>query len=432
MLSVQKMKINNSINIGIVGLGYVGLPLAIEFSKYFSVVGYDINKLRIDQLIKFKDATGEVNSNKLKKLNKNNIYFTASHTNLRNCNIFIITVPTPINKRFKPDLRYIKSATRTVSSYLKAGNIVIYESTVYPGTTEEICAPLLERLSGLKFNKEFFCGFSPERINPGDKSRKISDIKKVTSGSNIYSAELIDKLYKTIIKAGTYKAENIKIAESSKVIENIQRNINIALINELSVIFNLMKIDTKQVLKAAETKWNFIPFKPGLVGGHCIGVDPYYLTYKSKKVGYDPKFILSGLKVNEYMDKYIAQKLIKKMREKKIVINKSKVIVLGFTFKENCPDTRNTKVYNLVKYLESKKIKVDVYDPYIDIPNVNIQDINFITNLKKSNYDAMIIAVPHSKFISMGVKGLKKCCKKKSIIYDFKSVFNKNETDLSL
>ena len=426
------MKINSSLKIGIVGLGYVGLPLLLEFGKYFSVVGYDRNKLRIDQLINGEDVTNEVEKKQLKNIKKDKISFTSTHSKLKNCNIFIVTVPTPINKKFKPDLKYIKSATKTISKYIKKGNIVVYESTVYPGTTEEVCVPILQKLSGLKFNRDFFCGFSPERINPGDKIRKITDIKKVTSGSNRYSSEFIDRLYKKIIKAGTHKAKSIKIAESSKVVENIQRNINIALINELSIIFNLMNVNTNEVLDAAKTKWNFIPFSPGLVGGHCIGVDPYYLTYKSKKIGYVPKFILSGLKVNEYMDKYISDKLIRKMRQKKIIINESKVIILGYTFKENCPDTRNTKIFNLVKNLERKKIRVDVYDPYVRSSDFRVTDINIVNKLKKSFYDGMIIAVPHNEFLSTGIRKLKSYCKKKSVIYDFKSVFKKEETDISL
>ena len=426
------MRINSSLKIGIVGLGYVGLPLLLEFGKYFSVVGYDRNKLRIDQLINGEDVTNEIEKKQLNNIKKDKISFTSTHTNLENCNIFIVTVPTPINKKFKPDLKYIKSATKTISKYIKKGSIVVYESTVYPGTTEEVCVPILQKLSGLKFNRDFFCGFSPERINPGDKIRKITDIKKVTSGSNRYSSEFIDRLYKKIIKAGTHKAKSIKIAESSKVVENIQRNINIALINELSIIFNLMNVNTNEVLDAAKTKWNFIPFSPGLVGGHCIGVDPYYLTYKSKKIGYEPKFILSGLKVNEYMDKYISDKLIRKMRQKKIIINESKVIILGYTFKENCPDTRNTKIFNLVKNLERKKIKVDVYDPYVRPSDFRVTDVNIVNKLKKSFYDAMIIAVPHNEFLSTGIRKLKSYCKKKSVIYDFKSVFKKEETDISL
>ena len=385
-------------HLAIIGLGYVGLPLAVEFGKKYKTIGYDLNKKRIDELINGIDITLEVDENDL--LKKTNLFFTNEKNDLKDANVFIITVPTPINKNKEPDLNPLKSASQLVSNFLKTDDIVIYESTVFPGATEDFCVPILEENSGLKFNRDFYVGYSPERINPGDKEHTLTKILKVTSGSNSKTAECIDQLYKSIIKAGTFKASSIKVAEAAKVIENTQRDVNIGLINELAIIFDKFNIDTQEVLDAAGTKWNFLPFKPGLVGGHCIGVDPYYLTYKAQTVGYNPEIILAGRRLNDGMGSYVASKLVEEMLNKHIKVEDSNILILGITFKENCPDLRNTKVIDIYKELLNYKANIDFFDPWVDkkeaekIYGIKVQD-----ELEDSKYDAVIFAVAHDQFI---------------------------------
>jgi UDP-N-acetyl-D-galactosamine dehydrogenase len=421
----------DTIKLAVIGLGYVGLPLAVEFSKIRKVVGYDIDQNRISELITGLDRTLEVTQNELKE--SKNLFFTNRIKEIAKCNIFIVTVPTPIDKSRRPDLLPLINACKLVSSILKKGDIVIFESTVYPGTTEEVCVPLLETGSGLIFNKDFYCGYSPERINPGDKEHRISNVIKVTSGSTPYIAKKIDELYSEIAKAGTYKAESIKIAEAAKVIENTQRDLNIALMNELSIIFNLLKIDTESVLKAAETKWNFISFRPGLVGGHCIGVDPYYLTAKAEELGYHPEIILAGRRLNDSMAKYIVSNLIKCMSKQRISIVNSKILIMGFTFKENCPDIRNTKVTDVVEELQDYGANIKIYDPWVNLNNKEHQFSQiFISEPNDEKYDAIIIAVPHDKFREIGIKKIRKYCKKNGVIYDLKHIFHENESDIRL
>lgn len=417
--------------IAIIGLGYVGLPLAVAFSNYFKVVGFDNNKKRIGDLLNGLDITNELSKPELKKLKK--IKLTSDQKYLNSCNIYIITVPTPIDKLKKPDLKYLISASTTVGKYISKGDIVIYESTVYPGATEGDCVPILEKYSGLKFNHDFFCGYSPERINPGDKKNNLKNIKKITSGSTSNIAEFIDKLYLQIIDAGTYKASSIKIAEAAKVIENIQRDVNIALVNELSIIFNALEIDTEEVLEAAATKWNFIKYKPGLVGGHCISVDPYYLTHKAKSQGILSQVILAGRKVNDNMASHIVSQLIKYMVKKEITINKSNILIMGFTFKENCNDLRNTMVSELVLGLKEYNCNVDIFDPWIDIKETKKDyKYNFLSEIKKSKYDGIILAVAHDKFKDIGIKKIRKYGKSSVAIYDLKHIFNKEQSDLRL
>ncbi len=424
------MKNIKNICIGVIGLGYVGLPLSIRMGLKFSVIGYDIDKNRIQQLKKNIDTTNEITKKELK--DKKNLIFTNSISDLNKCNFYIVTLPTPINNKNKPDLSIIKRATKNLSKYINKNDIVVYESTVYPGVTEEICAPIIEKYSGLKFNKDFFCGYSPERINPGDKEKKIHNIKKVVSGSTPATLKIVNKIYSSVISAGTHKVSNIKIAEAAKVIENTQRDLNIALINEISMIFESINIDTHKVLRAAKTKWNFIPFTPGLVGGHCIGVDPYYLTYLSEKLGHKPKVILAGRKINNQMHKFVSKRFIDKLKEKKIRPKNSKILIMGYTFKENCPDTRNTKIKNLALYLEKSVDKVDIYDPWIN----NLEDfgktqsINFIKRPKKNGYEGIIIAVGHSVFKKVGIQKIRSFGKKTSIIFDFKKIYLDKDTDL--
>ena len=416
--------------ISIVGLGYVGLPLAISFSRYYKVVGFDLNKQRILKLRKGYDETLEVKKNTI--LQSKNLTFTSKLKDLKKCNCHIVTVPTPVDKFNKPDFSNLISASQKIGKILKKDDIVIYESTVYPGATEEICVPILEKESNLIYNDDFFIGYSPERMNPGDKKHTVENIIKVTSGSNEITANFVNKLYKSIVKAGTYKASSIKVAEAAKVIENTQRDINISLINELSLIFNKLNIDTEEVLKAAGTKWNFLPFRPGLVGGHCIGVDPYYLTYKSKKLGYDPKIILAGRTLNDNMSTHIVNKLFLKMNEKKIKIANSKILVMGLTFKENCPDIRNSKVFDLVKQLKRSKVKVSVYDPWVNNKNQKLKGINLIKKPKKNDFDCIILAVSHNIFKKIGIKKINNFTKKNHIIYDLKYIFSENLSDLRL
>lgn len=419
-----------SLKIAIIGLGYIGLPLATEFGKKFKTTGYDIDKKRIEDLKNSIDRTEEVSK---KNIIQKNLTYTFNEDDLSENDIYIVTVPTPVDKNKIPDLKYLESASALVGKYLKSGNIVIYESTVYPGVTEEICAPILEKISGLTFNKDFYCGYSPERINPGDKSHKLTDIIKVTSGSTIETSKIVDDLYNEIISAGTYVVENIKTAEAAKVIENTQRDVNIALVNELSIIFNKIGLNTKEVLKAARTKWNFIPFEPGLVGGHCIGVDPYYLTHKSIEMGYKPEMILSGRKINDSMPFFISHKVCELMKEKKVDLKKAKVLIMGFSFKENCPDFRNTKVVDLYKDLKKKVFLVDIFDPKVSSKEVyEVFKIKLLNEIPKKNYDALIFAVPHREFSKYDVKELRKYTKKNSIIFDVKGAFPRNEVDGSL
>jgi len=417
----------NKIKICVVGLGYVGLPLVLAFAKKFQVVGFDIDIKRIKDLKSGFDKTFEVDS-KILKNKKLDILYTAKLQDIRKCNIYIITVPTPIDKINKPDLTYLIQASKTVGSVLNQKDIVIFESTVYPGVTENICVPELEQSSGLVFNKDFFCGYSPERINPGDKKHRLSDIKKVTSGSTKESADFIDKLYKSIIKAGTFKAKDIRTAEAAKVIENTQRDINIALMNEFSMVFNKIGLDTHSILEAARTKWNFLPFEPGLVGGHCIGIDPYYLAYKSIESGHIPEMILSGRKINDSMPKFVSKEILNLMKYKNLKLKTSRVLILGFSFKENCPDHRNTKVYDLYNDLAKKVSKVDVYDPLLVFQEAKKNyDVNFVIKVPKKSYDVIIIAVPHSLFIDLGKNNFEEYSKSNHIIYDLKNLFKKKE-----
>jgi UDP-N-acetyl-D-glucosamine/UDP-N-acetyl-D-galactosamine dehydrogenase len=418
----------NKKNIAIIGLGYVGLPLAVEFGKYRKVLGFDINNKRISELINFTDNTLEVSSKELK--DSKYLSFTSNIHDLANYEIFIVTVPTPIDQNNKPNLTPLVNASESIGSILKKNDVVIYESTVYPGATEEVCVPLLEKNSNLKFNIDFFCGYSPERINPGDKFHNLTSIKKVTSGSTPKIADFVDNLYLEIIKAGTHKAESIKVAEAAKVIENTQRDLNIALINEFSLIFNKLGIDTEAVLDAAGSKWNFLPFKPGLVGGHCIGVDPYYLTYKAIEVGHSPEVILAGRRINDSMGEYIANQVIHLMTKKDIKIPSSRILIMGITFKENCPDLRNSRVFDLIKELKSFNCAVDVYDPWADKNEAKaVFNITPISNLIEDYYDAIILAVAHDDFKEISLGQFKKFGKEKFIIYDIKYLLKANEVD---
>lgn len=421
----------NDVKIAVIGLGYVGLPLAVEFGKKINTFGFDISQKRIEDLKCGVDKTLEVSVDELKSSSL--LKFTNDLEELRICNCFIVTVPTPIDEYKKPDLSPLIGATIAVGSVLKRNDIVIYESTVYPGATEEVCVPILEQTSGLRFNEEFYCGYSPERINPGDKSHRIKNIKKVTSGSNLMAAEFVDALYGEIITAGTYRAESIKVAEAAKVIENTQRDLNIALINELAIIFNKMGIDTESVLLAAGTKWNFLPFRPGLVGGHCIGVDPYYLTHKSQEIGYLPEIILAGRRLNDSMGAYVASQLVKAMTKRQMQLENARVLIMGFTFKENCPDFRNTRVIDIVDELREFNCKVDVYDPWIDETEI-LSEYKFTTidTLIQDTYDAIVLAVAHDSFKELGIHQIRALGKSTSIIYDLKYLFNADDVDMRL
>jgi len=420
-----------NIKICIIGLGYVGLPLAVEFGKRRKTLGFDINEKRIKDLRNGIDKTLENSKEEISEAV--HLKFTSFERDLYEFNCYILTVPTPIDKFNNPDLNPIKNATKQVGKYLKKDDLVIYESTVYPGCTEEVCVPILEKESKLNFNRDFFCGYSPERINPGDKNHKITDIKKITSGSTEYISDVVNNLYKEIIPAGTHKAKSIKIAEAAKIIENTQRDLNIALINELSMFFSELDIDTESVLKAAETKWNFNSYRPGLVGGHCISVDPYYLTHKAKQINFKPEIILSGRKINDNMPNYIAKKLIQCMKTKNINIENSKILIMGLSFKENCNDIRNTQVINLYRNLINKSSKVDIYDPMIKEKDVHsMYNIKLINIPNKDFYDAIIIAVAHNIFRDLGLKKIKSFCKEKSIIYDLKYLLKEEDSDLRL
>ena len=419
------------IKLAVIGLGYVGLPLAVEFGKKRPVVGFDIHQGRIEALKQGHDSTLEVDDEEL--ASAKHLSYSHNLDDLKACNVFIVTVPTPIDEHKKPDLTPLVKASETIGKVLKKGDIVIYESTVYPGATEEDCVPVLEKVSGLKFNQDFFAGYSPERINPGDKEHRVTTIRKVTSGSTPEIAEVVDKLYNEIITVGTHKASSIKVAEAAKVIENTQRDLNIALINELALIFNKMDIDTEAVLLAAGTKWNFLPFRPGLVGGHCIGVDPYYLTHKAQSIGYHPEIILAGRRLNDNMGGYVSSQLVKSLLKKRIQVDGAKILLLGLTFKENCPDLRNTKVVDIIKELQEYNIEVDVYDPWIDPKEAEHEyGITPITSLENGKYDGVILAVAHKQFKEMGIDAIRKLGKPAHVVYDLKYLFAPEQTDLRL
>lgn len=421
----------SNIKIGMIGLGYVGLPLAVEFGQKYPTVGFDINQHRITELQSGNDHTLEVSSAELAEATQ--LTYSASIQDIADCNIYIVTVPTPINEHKQPDLTPLQKASDLLGKVIKSGDIVIYESTVYPGATEEVCVPILEKVSGLKFNRDFFVGYSPERINPGDKQHRVTNILKVTSGSTPEIAEKVDQLYKSIITAGTHKASCIKVAEAAKVIENTQRDVNIALINELALIFNKLGIDTEEVLLAAGTKWNFLPFRPGLVGGHCIGVDPYYLTHKAQAIGYNPEVILSGRRINDSMGAYVVSQLIKLMLKKRIQVQDARVLIMGLTFKENCPDIRNTRVVDIVAELKTYGIIVDVYDPWVNSDETFEEyGIRPITQPGQGKYDAMILAVAHEEFKEMPITEIRALGKAQSIIYDLKYLFPAELTDARL
>ncbi len=424
-MNVKKLKL------AIIGLGYVGLPLAVEFAKKRKVIGYDLNSTRIKELNCGFDKTLEINNGRFRS-NKN-LDFVTKIDKIKNCNCYIVTVPTPINKKNKPNLSFLLKATKAIGKILKSKDIVIYESTVYPGCTEEKCVPILEATSGLKFNKDFFCGYSPERINPGDKKHKLQNIKKIVSGSNNKITNIINKLYSEIIIAGTHKVKSIIIAEAAKVIENTQRDLNIALVNELSIIFNKLNISTSEVISAAKTKWNFIPFSPGLVGGHCIGVDPYYLTHKAEKLGYKPKIILAGRKLNNYMSSHVVSKFVEHLKINNVKISKAKILILGLSFKENCPDLRNSKIKDIFSKLKSKNYQIDLYDPLVEQKQIKLlYGKKSVSKLVPNTYDGVIIAVGHSKFKLMGINYIKSLCKINHVIFDLKSIFKKKYSNFQL
>jgi len=429
---------NSSFCIGVIGLGYVGLPLAVEFARYYPVVGFDINQKRIGELQKGHDITLEVDEPLLTQVSvpggkpgDKGLFFSYTPSDLQNCNVYIVTVPTPVDKNNRPDLTPLYKASETVGKTLKKGDIVVYESTVYPGVTEDECVPVLEKHSGLTFNKDFFCGYSPERINPGDKLHTVAKIKKITSGSTPEAATIVDDLYRSVITAGTHKAASIKVAEAAKVIENSQRDINIAFVNELAMIFNRLGIDTHQVLEASATKWNFLPFKPGLVGGHCIGVDPYYLAQKAQEVGYHPEIILAGRRLNDGMGKYIAAEVVKLMIKQDITIKGAKVLILGITFKENCPDVRNTRVVDIISELSSYNISLTIYDPWAKPEDVTHEyGITIINELPdNAMFDSVVLAVAHSSFIPVNWRNH---VQPNGIIYDVKGCLDSSMVDARL
>ncbi|MCI2285467.1 Vi polysaccharide biosynthesis UDP-N-acetylglucosamine C-6 dehydrogenase TviB [Colwellia sp. MSW7] len=426
----MKTIVNDSV-IAIIGLGYVGLPLAVEFGKKMQVIGFDINQPRIEALQQGIDDTLEVETELLSQAT--HLSFSCDVNDLKKANVYIVTVPTPIDEHKKPDLTPLIKASEMIGKVINKGDVVIYESTVYPGATEEECIPVITQTSGLVFNKDFYAGYSPERINPGDKEHRVTSILKVTSGSTPEIADFVDALYQTIIIAGTYKASSIRVAEAAKVIENTQRDVNIALINELAIIFNKMNIDTIEVLEAAGTKWNFLPFRPGLVGGHCIGVDPYYLTHKAEAIGYHPEVILAGRRINDSMGEYVVSQLVKSMMKKSIQVNKSNVLLLGLTFKENCPDIRNTKIVDIVHELKEYNVNVDVYDPWASSKETQHEyGIELIDEPKNNHYDAVILAVAHNEFKTYDQARFNKLMKADSVIYDLKNVLLKSVSDLRL
>jgi UDP-N-acetyl-D-glucosamine/UDP-N-acetyl-D-galactosamine dehydrogenase len=424
----HKMNELSHIRLCIIGLGYVGLPLAVEFGKKFPTLGFDLNVARVEALRRGSDATLEVSDEELATAKL--LEFTANPREIVDRNVFIVAVPTPIDAAKRPDFRPLEGASRTVAEVLKPGDVVVFESTVYPGATEEVCVPLLEKGSGLTYNKDFFCGYSPERINPGDKQHRLPSIVKITSGSTPETARLVDQLYKSIITAGTWPASSIKVAEAAKVIENTQRDVNIALINELALIFDRLDINTSEVLAAAGTKWNFLPFRPGLVGGHCIGVDPYYLTHKAQEVGYHPNMILAGRRLNDNMGHYIAATVIKKMVQKGIDTAHSRVLVMGLTFKENCPDLRNTRVTDIIAEFVEYGIAVDVYDPWADPLEAEKEyGLTLVQELRRNTYGAVVVAVAHRQFADISIADLRSFCKEKSVIYDVKSLYPREQVD---
>jgi UDP-N-acetyl-D-glucosamine/UDP-N-acetyl-D-galactosamine dehydrogenase len=417
-----------NLRIGVVGLGYVGLPLAVEFGKRFNTVGFDIKTARVDELRRGHDSTLETDAAELASATK--LSYTTRLEDLKTCRVFIVTVPTPIDEFKRPDLTPLVKSSESVGKVLKKGDVVVYESTVYPGCTEEVCVPILERVSGLKFNTDFFAGYSPERINPGDKQHRLTTIRKVTSGSTPEVAEFVDALYRSIITVGTHKASSIKVAEAAKVIENTQRDVNIALINELALIFNRLGIDTEEVLNAAGSKWNFLPFRPGLVGGHCIGVDPYYLTHKAQAIGYHPEMILAGRRINDNMGSYVAQQIAQLMILRKIQVRDGRILVMGLTFKENCPDVRNTKIVDVVRELEKFGARVDVYDPWADADEAEHEyGLRPVKQLRAGTYDAVVMGVAHDEFRKMGIGRIRKLARKNHVLYDIKYVFKADEVD---
>ena len=419
------------LKIAIMGLGYVGLPLAVEFGKKVQTTGFDINLQRIQELNNFQDHTLEVSAEELAQVE--NLSYCSHIEQLKQCNFFIVTVPTPIDNFKQPDLTPLIKASQSIAQILKQGDVVVYESTVYPGATEEVCIPVLEQYSGLVFNQDFFVGYSPERINPGDKQRKVTNILKITSGSTDEVADYIDTVYQLIIEAGTYKAPSIKVAEAAKVIENTQRDVNIALINELALIFNKMNIDTEEVLKAAGTKWNFLPFRPGLVGGHCIGVDPYYLTHKAQSLGLHPEIILAARRLNDRMGEYVATQLIKEMVKQRIQVVGARILILGLSFKENCPDIRNTKIVDMVKALKEYDLDLDIYDPWVSPQEVE-HEYGFapLLTLEQHQYDAIVIAVAHDQFKQMSVNDFEKLGKAQHVLYDLKYILDQEYSDIRL
>jgi UDP-N-acetyl-D-galactosamine dehydrogenase len=416
------------LQVGVIGLGYVGLPLAVEFGKRYPTVGFDINPARIAELRRGRDSTLEVSPNELESAKL--LSYSTQTDDLKDCRVFIVTVPTPIDEYKRPDLVPLERASETVARVIKKGDVVVYESTVYPGCTEEVCVPIIERISGLRFNRDFFAGYSPERINPGDKEHRLTTIRKVTSGSTPEIAEFVDELYRSIVTAGTHRASSIKVAEAAKVIENTQRDVNIALINELALIFNRLGIDTEEVLNAAGSKWNFLPFRPGLVGGHCIGVDPYYLTHKAQAVGYHPEMILAGRRLNDSMGIYVAQRVAQLMIRKRIQVSDARILVLGLAFKENCPDVRNTRVVDVLRELLAYGARVDVHDPWIDSAVAEHEyGIRPVARPKAGSYDAIVLAVAHREFREMGIAGVRRFARRRSVIFDIKHVFPADQVD---
>jgi len=424
-------KIEANDKLAVIGLGYVGLPLAVEFGKISPTIGFDINQDRVNELNNGKDRTLEVSSAEIAEAK--HISFTSNIDDVKSCKVFIVTVPTPINSHKQPDLTPLIKASEAIGSVMQAGAVVIYESTVYPGATEEVCVPILERMSGMSFNQDFYAGYSPERINPGDKEHRVSNIMKVTAGSTPEVAEEVDKLYRRIITAGTHSTSSIKVAEAAKVIENTQRDLNIALINELAIIFNRLGIDTLEVLEAAGTKWNFLPFRPGLVGGHCISVDPYYLTHKAQEIGYHPQVILSGRQINDSMGEYVASQVVKMLTQRRVHVVGANVLILGLAFKENCPDLRNTRVVDIISELDTYHANVEVYDPWVDPAEaMHEYDISPVPELENGRYDAIVLAVGHKQFIDMGADTIHALGREEHVLYDLKSVLPREQVDARL
>ena len=427
----EKIKNINALRIAVIGIGYVGLPVAVEFGKKQPTIGFDANPARVAELSKGNDETLEVSAEELAEATQ--LTFSCDAESLQDADVYIVTVPTPIDDFKRPDLSYLERASETVGKTLKPGNVVIYESTVFPGATEDHCVPVLERVSGLAFNTDFFVGYSPERINPGDKQHRLPDIKKVTSGSTAETAELVDALYASIVRAGTFKASSIRVAEAAKVIENTQRDVNIALINELAILFSKMGINTEEVLNAAGTKWNFLPFRPGLVGGHCIGVDPYYLTHKAQELNHHPEMILAGRRINDSMGSYAGAKVLDAMMLKGLPIHGGRVLMLGLTFKENCPDLRNTRVVDVIAHLRDRQVTVDIHDPWVSAEEARHEyGLEVISEPKKGDYDAVVVAVAHDQFREMGPQRIRDYLKPAGVLADLKWVFAAAETDVRL